>query len=180
MPYKNLTELKKKVSGVKNLPKHAQKIFIATVNNALKQYTDETRAYATAWAAVKKQYKKNKDDKWVKKGRKDKLIEAVDHAICVSAILEGNAAYITYNIDQHEPSKPEVINFNKSDIVGSVAKLIKETCPDLNQEIKDGKLILTDPEDGLTSEVSIDTDTPYGDYNIYGKLIPHYFITFEK
>lgn len=46
---------------------HAQEIFQAAFNSASKQYDEESRWFATAWAAVENVYEKNADDKWVKK-----------------------------------------------------------------------------------------------------------------
>ncbi|MFH1032592.1 MAG: ChaB family protein [Chloroflexota bacterium] len=53
----------------KNLPKHAQDIFLAAYNNASTEYQDpekrrggaslEEVARKVAWAAVKKEYRKN-------------------------------------------------------------------------------------------------------------------------
>ena len=40
--------------NIKKLPKHAQEIWLATFNNAFKQYNDESKAFAVANAAVKK------------------------------------------------------------------------------------------------------------------------------
>jgi cation transport regulator len=68
MPYRRNSELPK---GVKdNLTKHAQDIYREAYNSAWDQYdTPEERrgdasreetAHRVAWAAVKKQYKKNK------------------------------------------------------------------------------------------------------------------------
>jgi cation transport regulator len=53
--------------AVKGLPKHAQAIYIAAFNSAMKQYKDEKRAHATAWAAVSKRYTKQSDGQWVLK-----------------------------------------------------------------------------------------------------------------
>ncbi len=62
MPY-TLEELKKD-SRFKGLPTSALKIFIAAFNSALKEYPDdETKCFQTAWAAVKKKFKKV-GDKW--------------------------------------------------------------------------------------------------------------------
>jgi len=72
----------KTISGLskglkKELPKHAQKIFVRAFNNAYKQYKSgekrrgsssrDEAAHKVAWAAVKKEYKKGKDGKWHKK-----------------------------------------------------------------------------------------------------------------
>lgn len=65
MPYDKLSDLPLTVKD--NLPKHAQEIFQAAFNSASKQYNEELRWFATAWAAVENVYEKNADDKWVKK-----------------------------------------------------------------------------------------------------------------
>jgi len=65
MPYDKLSDLPNNVKD--NLPKHAQEIFQAAFNSASEQYEDESRQFATAWAAVENVYHKNDDEKWVKK-----------------------------------------------------------------------------------------------------------------
>lgn len=73
MPYDNLDDLPDGVK--KSLPKHAQEIYLAAYNNAWDQYEDpearrgsasrEEVAHRVAWAAVKKEYKKDsKTGKW--------------------------------------------------------------------------------------------------------------------
>ena len=58
MPYANRSELPEPVQNV--LPKHAQDIFKDAFNNAFDEYgQDESRAFAVAWGAVKKNYHKN-------------------------------------------------------------------------------------------------------------------------
>jgi cation transport regulator ChaB/phage I-like protein/predicted RNA-binding Zn-ribbon protein involved in translation (DUF1610 family) len=53
--------------AIKNLPSHARDIWLSAYNSAYKQYNkDETKSNAVAWAAVKTQYYKIKDN-WVKK-----------------------------------------------------------------------------------------------------------------
>lgn len=63
MPYASISELP---PGVKNnLPSGAARIWMAAYNAASKTYKgDKTKAAATAWAAVKKKYRK-KGDTWV-------------------------------------------------------------------------------------------------------------------
>lgn len=63
MPYtkKNMPE------KIKKLPSKAQDIFISAFNSAFKQYNgDEEKSNATAWAAVKKMFKKDTMGNWVK------------------------------------------------------------------------------------------------------------------
>ncbi len=58
MPYNDVKELPDSVKN--HLPVDAQKIYIAAFNNAYEEYhADERRAFQTAWAAVKKKYKKD-------------------------------------------------------------------------------------------------------------------------
>ena len=68
MPYKSITALPETVR--QHLPKHAQEIYMEVYNNAWDQYAErkdrEAVSHKVAWAAVKKQYKKQ-GDKWVKK-----------------------------------------------------------------------------------------------------------------
>ena len=64
MPYDKVSELP---DAVRDMPKHAQEIYMSAYNAAFKQYDgNEGKAHGTAWAAVKKQYKKV-GDKWVAK-----------------------------------------------------------------------------------------------------------------
>lgn len=64
MPYKpgNLPQQIKRV-----LPKGAQTIFLKAFNNAFEKYKKDETAFAVAWTAVKRVYKKNDKGKWVKK-----------------------------------------------------------------------------------------------------------------
>jgi len=71
-----LSEATKK--RIDSLPEHAQHIFKRAHSSAVKEYKDPNKrrggvkedaeevAHKVAWAAVKKEYKKNRD-KWVKK-----------------------------------------------------------------------------------------------------------------
>lgn len=75
MPYNRKSELPDSVKD--NLPSHAQDIYRKAYNSAWDQYdkpgerrgdaSREETAHKVAWAAVKKEYEKNDDGKWVKK-----------------------------------------------------------------------------------------------------------------
>jgi cation transport regulator len=76
MPYKNELELPASVK--KNLPEHAQKIYLEAFNNAWDEYNNpedrlgdasrEETAHKVAWSAVKKSYEKDeKSGIWKKK-----------------------------------------------------------------------------------------------------------------
>ncbi|MCK6256843.1 ChaB family protein [Fictibacillus sp. KIGAM418] len=65
MPYDSIQELPNQVKD--NLPHHAQEIFKEAFNSALDEYKEEGTAFKVAWSAVKKKYKKNDNDEWVKK-----------------------------------------------------------------------------------------------------------------
>jgi len=56
-------------AATKSLPKGAKEIWVAAFNSAAKQYDDEGRAFATAWAAVRRKYKQS-DGKWIEKGQR--------------------------------------------------------------------------------------------------------------
>ncbi len=61
------------------LPEHAQSIYVKAFNSAWDEYRQkesrrgkisrDAAANKVAWAAVKKKYRKGRDDKWHKKGR---------------------------------------------------------------------------------------------------------------
>lgn len=77
MPYKTTKGLPESLQ--KNLPKHAQEIYLEALNNAFEEYKDPSKrrnkeedieavAHKVAWMAVKKEYKKAANsDKWIKK-----------------------------------------------------------------------------------------------------------------
>lgn len=65
MPYKTNADLPKSVKD--NIPEHAQTIYREAFNSAHKEYGTEEQAAKVAWSAVKNEYKKNDDGKWVKK-----------------------------------------------------------------------------------------------------------------
>ncbi|MCJ7669581.1 MAG: ChaB family protein [Dehalococcoidia bacterium] len=53
---------------IKDMPKHAQEIFISAFNAAIKQYEgDEGKAHATAYAAVNTKYKQDDKGNWIAK-----------------------------------------------------------------------------------------------------------------
>lgn len=64
MPYSNPSDLHANLQEI--LPHHAQEIYVAAFNNALKEYDTEDAARKVAWAAVKHKYKKGHGRKWVK------------------------------------------------------------------------------------------------------------------
>ena len=64
MPY----SIENPPSKIKDMPKHAQEIFISAFNAALKQYDgDEERANKVAYAAVKTKFKQDDKGNWVAK-----------------------------------------------------------------------------------------------------------------
>ena len=65
MPYQQIADLPDSVKS--HLPKHAQEIFLAAFNNALKEYDEEETAFKVAWSAVKRDYEKGDDGKWHRK-----------------------------------------------------------------------------------------------------------------
>ncbi|MBD2196747.1 MULTISPECIES: ChaB family protein [Calothrix] len=65
MPYQQLDDLPDSVK--EHLPKHAQEIFKAAFNNALKEYNEEEAAFRVAWSAVKRDYEKGDNGQWHRK-----------------------------------------------------------------------------------------------------------------
>ncbi len=65
MPYKTNQDLPESVSG--HLPEHAQSIFRKAFNSAYEHYDSEEQAFKVAWGAVKKEYEKGDNGKWVEK-----------------------------------------------------------------------------------------------------------------
>lgn len=51
--------------ATKRLPYHGKRIFMKAFNNARQYYGCEQTAFAVAWSAVKRKYRKNKKGKWV-------------------------------------------------------------------------------------------------------------------
>ena len=64
MPYKSTDELPLPIR--EHLPRHAQDIWMKAFNNAHQQYGEESRAARVAWAAVKSEYHKSPQGRWVK------------------------------------------------------------------------------------------------------------------
>ena len=65
MPYASNEELPDSVQNV--LPPHAQDIFREAFNNAWGEYGgEESRAFRVAWAAVKREYRKDPSGRWVR------------------------------------------------------------------------------------------------------------------
>ena len=55
MPYRSINDIPSQVKQA--LSEHQQHVWLAAFNNALKEYKDESRAFAVAWAAAKKAHK---------------------------------------------------------------------------------------------------------------------------
>jgi cation transport regulator len=65
LPYPYNADLPESVRS--HLPQHAQDIYREAFNSAWNEYWhDEARAHRVAWAAVKKQYHKDPDGRWVR------------------------------------------------------------------------------------------------------------------
>lgn len=69
MPYDSVSDLPDSVRGV--LPAEAARQFMHVVNSQLDRGLSEERAFASAWATVKRRWKKGKDGTWVKKAMEE-------------------------------------------------------------------------------------------------------------
>lgn len=77
MPYKDTGDLPKQV--IKNLPIHAQHIYLEAFNNSIGQYQDpekrrggndetaEEVAHKVVWSVVKNEYQKDEQGHWTRK-----------------------------------------------------------------------------------------------------------------
>ncbi len=65
MPYPKNSDLPTSVRDA--LPSDAQSVFREVVNDALGRGLSEERAFASAWAAVKRGWKRTSDGRWIKK-----------------------------------------------------------------------------------------------------------------
>lgn len=54
-------------SRFRGLPQNGKILFMKAFNAAFLEYRDEGKAFGTAWAAIKKQYRQVKPDKWIKR-----------------------------------------------------------------------------------------------------------------
>lgn len=66
MPYNTSQDLPQDVQDALDGLEHAQEIYREAYNSAAKQYDQESQAHATAWAAVKEEYKKTNGE-WKRK-----------------------------------------------------------------------------------------------------------------
>ena len=63
MPYDSISDLPREQTD--QYSRHQKHAFLKAFNSALDQYQDESRAFAVAWGAVKKNYHKNETTgKW--------------------------------------------------------------------------------------------------------------------
>jgi cation transport regulator len=75
MPYDKVSDLPESVRD--NVPRHAQEIYKEAFNSAWEQYdkpaerrghaSREETAHKVAWAAVKREYEKDHEGRWVEK-----------------------------------------------------------------------------------------------------------------
>lgn len=82
MPY----SIENPPSKIKDMPKHAQEIFISAFNAALAQYKDEGKANAVAYAAVKTKYKQDDKGNWVSKEAEKPLETSIAKGVDVVEI----------------------------------------------------------------------------------------------
>ena len=79
MPYSSNTELPSGVKGA--LPESAQSTWRKIFNSAYAQYNDDSKAAATAWAALKNQGWHKEGDTWIKKFEDIALIDNDRHTV---------------------------------------------------------------------------------------------------
>jgi cation transport regulator len=113
---------------IKGLPRHAQEIWIATYNNALKQYGDnEEKLNAIAWAAVKQKYEKDERGRWV-------LIDNSEGIMSVNTELHGRVPDEIQVIPfgRHNTSKGD-FELDESSAAQVVTEFNSKTTPDTHR-----------------------------------------------
>ena len=103
MPYENISDLPKEME---NMPMGARKIFLAAFNSAFNQYKDEKKAFATAWAAVEKKFKKE-GEMWVAKA--DSEINDFDLFCDIKKVDEEKRMVFGYATNDTLDSQGEII-----------------------------------------------------------------------
>lgn len=125
---------------IKGLPKHAMEIWIAAYNSAIKQYNgDEAKANGTAWAAVKKKYKKNKEGKWVEMNEPRLIFDlAIEFAEMPDGKYKGNIPIARTGKWKHpEYGEFAITNKDLSEIESNFGT-IRESLPPINYEHGEG------------------------------------------
>ena len=100
MPYRTIAELPDAVKDT--LPKEAQRQFLAVVNSQLERGLPESRAFASAWSAIKQSWEKGKDGEW---HRIEKIQEAVWTPSYISSLPDSAFAYIEPGGEKDEDGK---------------------------------------------------------------------------
>lgn len=100
MPYSSNTDLPASVRNA--LPSEAQTTFRTVVNNALVQYDgDESRAFATAWAALRRAgWSKDEDGNWIRKAEGFAPLETVRNNVVQEVKKLTERDFIIKNVDQ--------------------------------------------------------------------------------
>lgn len=80
----------------KALPKDALKIWVAAFNAALVEYKDDTKAFQTAWAAVKNKFEKDSDGNW--KPKKERSV--MDEQASLPMLTRGAASFVPSSINE--------------------------------------------------------------------------------
>lgn len=94
MAYNSNAELP---GAVQKLPDHAQDIFREAFNATLEQTGDEARAFAVAWAAVRRVYRQTENGEWVRKKS-----SRIGWRGAQSALERGNSAMLEYKAFQFD------------------------------------------------------------------------------
>lgn len=75
MPWSSNADLPKSVKD--NLPEEAQTMWRKTVNSALREYSDESRAFATGWAVLRRNGWSNKSGTWTRTQKESPTSDSV-------------------------------------------------------------------------------------------------------
>jgi cation transport regulator len=155
MPYKSVKELP---DSTKKMPPHAKRIWMSAFNAASKQYDTEERAFAVAFAAVKKLYKQDDGGKWhrIKEAESphnmDAWLDSILPDILAEAdIPEESTVDLTEDDDYEGPGRAlehasellacgtEVLSEDERGFLASlISRLAKDTAAEEPQDTMDG------------------------------------------
>lgn len=93
MPYKSIDDLPNSLDG---LPRGAKEVWLSVFNSAYDG--DEEKAIKTAWAAVKKKYRKDDDGKWRKQSATDSITRQLRLNISGSKYVERDGGLLVKDV----------------------------------------------------------------------------------
>lgn len=165
MPYESVDDLP---DAVQQLPEAKQQQFRAVFNNALKQYGEESRAFAVAWAAVGGAPKKDKE---ASEGlrRDQRLLDRASHLMQCYEVTAGSKKLMLFPRGRYQHPEYGEMDFDDNffgDIVGNFdGKALGQTEPFIDVDHNHGAAC------GWIKQLSVEPDGLYAtvDWTPLGK-----------